>query len=121
MDRAPTAIFGFRHAETADPFSTANTYANGATGFAYGSFLLGLYNSLAVSPQDTLRLGNHSFGLYAQDTWKVTRRLTIDYGLRYDFATLLSEEHGRMQDAAFNLPDPAIGGPYRYCDLRRRL
>ncbi len=100
--------FGFATQETADPFSTANTYANGATGFAYGSFLLGLYNSLNVSPQDTLRLGNHSFGLYAQDSWKVTRRLTIDYGLRYDFATLLSEEHGRMQDAAFNLPDPAI-------------
>ncbi|HEY1757624.1 MAG TPA: TonB-dependent receptor [Bryobacteraceae bacterium] len=100
--------FGFAQAETADPFSTGNTYANGASGFAYASFLLGLYNNLAVSPQDTLRLGNHSFGLYAQDSWKVTHKLTIDYGLRYDFATLLSEEHGRMQDASFSLPDPAI-------------
>jgi len=102
--------FGFASQETADPFSTGLTYANGATGSGYGSFLLGAYNNLAVSPQDTLRLGNHSFGLYAQDSWKVRRNLTIDYGLRYDFATLLSEEHGRMQDAAFNLPDPAIGG-----------
>jgi hypothetical protein len=100
--------FGFATQETADPFSTANTYANGSTGFAYASFLLGAYNNLAVSPQDTLRLGNHSFGLYAQDSWKVTHKLTIDYGLRYDYATLLSEEHGRMQDASFSLPDPAI-------------
>jgi hypothetical protein len=100
--------FGFAQAETADPYTTSNTYSNGASGFAYGSFLLGAYNNLAVSPQDTLRMGNHSFGLYAQDSWKVTHKLTIDYGLRYDYATLLAEEHGRMQDASFSLPDPAI-------------
>jgi hypothetical protein len=102
--------FTFAQAETADPYSTGLTFTNGATGFGYGSFLLGAYNSLAVSPQDTLKMGNHTLGFYAQDSWKVTRKLTIDYGLRYDFATLLSEEHGRMQDAAFNLADPAIGG-----------
>jgi len=101
-------VFGFAAAESADPFSTGVAYQNGSTGFGYGSFLLGAYNSLAVSPQDTLKLGNHAFGLYAQDSWKVTHKLTIDYGLRYDYATLLSEEHGRMQDAAFGLPDPAI-------------
>ena len=100
-------IFGFSQAETADPFATGNTYANGATGFTYASFLTGNYASLNLSPQDTLRLGDHTFGLYAQDTWKVSRRLTVDYGLRYDYATLLSEQHGRMQDAAFTTPNAA--------------
>jgi hypothetical protein len=102
--------FGFAQAETGDPYATVISSVGGATGFGYASFALGLYNNLAVSPQDTLRMGNHAFGLYAQDSWKVTRRLTLDYGLRYDFATLLAEEHGRMQDAAFNLPDAAIAG-----------
>src|SRR5579883_3079709 len=102
--------FAFGQAETADPYATQIAYTNGATGFAFASFLLGQYNNLQLSPQDTLKLGNHSFGLYAQDTWKATRRLTVDYGLRWDFATLLSEEHGRMQDAAFNLPNQAIAG-----------
>jgi hypothetical protein len=102
--------FGFGQAETADPYATGLTFQNGATGFGYASFLLGLTNNLALSPQDTLRLGNHSFGMYAQDTWKVTRKLTIDFGLRYDYATLLSEQHGRMQDAAFNVPNAAVGG-----------
>lgn len=102
--------FGFGQAETGDPYITPLTTTGGSTGFGYASFALGLYNSLAVSPQDTLKMGNHSFGLYAQDSWKVSRKLTVDYGLRYDFATLLSEEHGRMQDAAFNLPNGAIDG-----------
>ncbi len=103
-------VFGFAQTETADPYATGLTFQNGATGFTYASFLLGNYGSLNLSPQDTLRLGNHTFGLYAQDTWKVSRKLTIDYGLRYDYATLLSEQYGRMQDAAFNTPNAAIGG-----------
>ncbi len=101
--------FGFAQAETAQPFATQNTYSNGATGFGYASFLLGNYDSLTVSQLTSSRLGNHSFGLYAQDTWKVSRKLTLDYGLRWDFATLLNEEHGRMQDAAFNTINPTIG------------
>ena len=102
--------FGFSSAETADPYATGLTFTNGTSGFSYASFLMGNYGSLNLSPQDTLRLGNHSFGVYAQDTWKITRKLTLDYGLRYDYATLLSEQYGRMQDAAFNTPNPAIGG-----------
>jgi hypothetical protein len=101
---------GFGQAETADPYTTGLSFSNGATGFGYASFLLGLENSLTVSPLAAARLGNHAFGLYAQDNWKVNRKLTVEYGLRWDYATLLSEEHGRMQDAAFNLPNPAAGG-----------
>jgi hypothetical protein len=103
-------IFGFGQAETADPFSTGYTYTNGATGFSYASYLLGQYGSLNVQPLSEIRLGDHTLGFYAQDTWKARRNLTIDYGLRYDYATLLSEEHGRMQDAAFSLANPVIGG-----------
>ena len=102
-------IFGFGQAETADPFATAYAYTNGATGFAYASFLLGQYNSLQVQPLSEIRLGDHTLGFYAQDTWKVSRKLTLDYGLRYDFATLLSEQYGRMQDAAFNTLNPVVG------------
>ena len=100
----------FDQPETADPYTTGITYSNGATGFAYASFLLGLESNRTLSPLAAARLGNHSFGMYAQDNWKVNRKLTLDLGLRWDYATLLSEEHGRMQTAAFNLPNPAAGG-----------
>ena len=50
------------------------------------------------------------WAIFIQDSWKVTRKLTLDLGIRYDYETLLAEEHGRMQDAAFNTPNSAIGG-----------
>jgi hypothetical protein len=107
--RANGAI-GFGQAETANPYTTGISYANGGTGFAYASYLLGLENGLTLSPLAAARLGNHAFGLYAQDNWKVNRKLTLDIGLRWDYATLLSEQYGRMQTAAFNVPNPAAGG-----------
>ena len=107
--RANGAI-GFSAQETANPYYTGVPFSNGGTGFSYASFLLGLENSLTLSPLAAARLGNHSFGIFAQDNWKVNRKLTLDYGLRWDYATLLSEQYGRMQNAAFNLPNPAAGG-----------
>ena len=48
--------------------------------------------------------------IYIQDSWKVTRKLTFDYGLRWDYAILWKEQYGRMQNAAFDLPNSLIGG-----------
>ena len=56
-----------------------------------------------------MKLGSHGIGLFAQDSWKVTRKLTLDYGLRYDFQTYLREQYGRMQDAAFGLMITKVG------------
>jgi len=53
-------------------------------------------------------VGNHSLAFYAQDSWKVTRNLTLNYGLRYDYVTLLQEQYGRMQSANFTKPNPVV-------------
>ena len=50
-----------------------------------------------VEPErpNSAKLGYHSIGVYVQDTWKVSRRFTLDYGLRYDYQTYMTEQYGR--------------------------
>ena len=61
------------------------TYGNTSTGNVYADFLLGRaagYNQANIIPVDNLKY--HQYSLYAQDSWKLAKRLTINYGLRAD-------------------------------------
>ena len=71
--------------------------------------MLGLVSDIEISPFTQTKTGTHSLGFYAQDSWKVTRKFTLDYGLRYDFQAYLNEEHGRMPIASFTAIDPTVG------------
>jgi hypothetical protein len=102
--------FTFTNAETGNPWDNGNVNATFATGFPYASFLLGQANSMTYSAVTDSRLGSHALGFFLQDTWKVTRKFTLDYGVRYDYQTLLREQYGRMQNAGFETPNPVVGG-----------
>jgi hypothetical protein len=78
-------------------------------GFPYASFFLGMTDSGYVSVPAVQRLGNHSLAWFVQDSWKVTRKLTLDYGLRYDFQTYLREHNGYMLNVSPGTPNPAAG------------
>ncbi len=103
--------FGFSAVQTADPSQNGLPFANTASsGFGYASFLLGATSTVSTAAPADVRLGTHAFALYIQDSWKVTRKLTFDYGLRWDYAILWKEQYGRMQNADFVDPNPVIGG-----------
>lgn len=106
--------YAFSPNQTSLPYivaGNANSQLQGQTiGFPYASFLLGLVNSGDVKPGSRARIGKSQWGFYAQDTWKVTRRLTLDYGLRYDYSTYLREQYGRMANLDPYLPNLTTGG-----------
>jgi hypothetical protein len=101
--------FAFSTTSTGNPQENTLGATFLTTGFGYASFLLGQVNNLNINPPVQSKLGDHSLGFYAQDTWKLTRKLTLDYGLRYDYQTYLSEQYGRMPSGSFNTINPVTG------------
>jgi hypothetical protein len=86
------------------------TTTNGAPGFAYASFLLGDLTAATLNAPIAAKTGQQQWGLFIQDTWKISRKLTLDYGLRWDYGTYSAEEHGRYGNFSFTTPDPSAGG-----------
>ena len=103
-------IFNINKTSTGDPDEFRLGASNPiTTGFGYASFLLGQVDNLNINPPNSSKLGNHAVGFYAQDSWKITRKLTLDYGLRYDYETYLKEQYGRMPSGSFSTLNPTIG------------
>ncbi|HVZ17971.1 MAG TPA: TonB-dependent receptor, partial [Terriglobales bacterium] len=44
---------------------------------------------------------NSNWDFYLQDDWRVTRKLTVNLGLRYDYNTVWSEQHNKIQNFDF--------------------
>lgn len=69
----------------ADNFGNFN-FNGSLTGLGYSDFLLGLpFSSTRINPLVNRKQTAYEMGLYVQDTFKVTRKLTLDLGLRFDY------------------------------------
>ncbi|HEY7337801.1 MAG TPA: TonB-dependent receptor [Bryobacteraceae bacterium] len=110
IDQFTDGAFAFSAAETGQPYLNSTTLNGGAVGFPYASFLLGLVDSGNIKVPTAGKLGKHELGFYIQDTWKVTRKFTLDYGLRYDYSTSEREQYGRLPSFSANLANPSAGG-----------
>ncbi len=100
----------FSATESGLPSTNGQSLAGGTVGFPYASFLLGAVDNGYIGVPSDSRLGAHAFSGFAQDSWKITRKLTLDYGLRYDFQSYLREEHGRVPYFSPSTPNPSAGG-----------
>ena len=50
-------------------------------------------NNIVTIQDDNPKGGNHLFGVYLQDEWKATGKLTLNYGLRYDMMNEFVKAH----------------------------
>jgi hypothetical protein len=99
--------FSFTAIESGLTSTRSQNLQGGTVGFSYASFLLGMVDTGSIGPPTATRMGKKAWGLFAQDTWKVTRKLTLDYGLRWDYQGYLREQYGRVPSISASVPNPA--------------
>ncbi|MBI4877622.1 MAG: TonB-dependent receptor [Acidobacteria bacterium] len=125
---AHTLKFGFQHQnQNADgfgqqdiagraDFNFLSTSVPGQTSFpasggsSFASFLLG---EAYLGRTETIRAITQKyryFGFYAQDDWRLTRRLTLNLGLRYDFTLPPTNKKDEYSDLNPTRPNPGADG-----------
>lgn len=88
LGAGPRGAFDFNGGNTSNS-GTFNNF-NG-----YASFLLGNPNSIQKSIQNILATTREwQFGFYAQDRYQVNRKLTLNFGLRYEYYPLMGRSNG---------------------------
>jgi hypothetical protein len=75
-----TATFNGLYTKANDATQTTTNRIN-----SVADFLLGIAQQTALARPSIANLRNTPWAVYAQDDWKALRRLTISYGLRYEY------------------------------------
>ena len=78
------------------------------TGNAIASLLLGAGASGSIPIQNQPAYVQPIFAFYAQDTWRVTRRLTLNYGLRFEHQGGRTERYNRINWFETQTPNAAL-------------
>lgn len=96
----PTGLFNFTDDVTSD---SPNSGAEGGTqGNPFASLLFGYPdNSSAINIFPAVANKSKETGLYFQDDWRVSPKLTLNLGLRYEWSTPYTERSNNIQFSDF--------------------
>jgi hypothetical protein len=96
---------GFSFLQTAVPGAT--TLANGG-GNSFASFLLGAADTGRTETIRYLQQIYPYYGFYVQDDWRMTGKLVLNYGLRYEFTQPPVAGGDQYSDFSPTKPNPAV-------------
>jgi len=92
----------------------SGTSVNTKTGDSYASFLLGALDGAGITdnrPALVIAARYKNFSPYVQDDIKVTRKLTVNAGLRWDIFQPYHEKYGKFSFVNLNQTNPVTGTP----------
>jgi hypothetical protein len=93
-DPNPRGTFAFTGLTTSD---IVNGVAANGTGFDFADFLLGNPDTSAARyGNGNLYYRTTAYDVYATDDWRMSQVLTINFGVRYDYSSPISELFNRM-------------------------
>jgi hypothetical protein len=98
--------FSFTPAWTQGPNPNASS---AVAGLSLASFLLGIPATGGVAPVPALALTNKYYGFFFQDTWKATNRLTINWGLRWEYESPRTDRFNQLTNFDYNATSPLDG------------
>jgi hypothetical protein len=109
----PTLTFNFTNAQTGAP---TQKWSN-EVGFGFASFLLGGVSSAGQGTPYDLYGRRKSMSLFAEDSFRVGPRLTLNYGLNWNQTYPYHEEYGHWASFDTAYKDPTTGMPGRVAYL----
>jgi hypothetical protein len=117
FDRTFSAFNVFRPEQPAGLYSFSRTYtqgpdpltANTSAGYGFATFLLGAPTGGSLSLDPTLAASQKYYGFYIQDDWKALRTLTLNLGMRWEYASPWTDRFNQLAFFDPDFTDPLTG------------
>jgi len=78
-------------------------------GSAIADLLLGQTSNAQLGTVQFMPMRNHYYGFFINDSWKASRRLTLNFGVRYEIQTPWWERNNNQSNFDYNSQSPTFG------------
>ncbi len=98
-----SADFSFNRGLTSGPVAAPNSTTSGNS---LASLLLGIGSGGSAPLRPQLATNQMYYAVYAQDSWRINKRLTLNFGLRYEVQKPRTERFNRFNYFEFTATNP---------------